>query len=72
MVYFMCQFKILLLNFLKMLKIPGFLVFFCSKFQVFQSFLSLNCRIPGFLDLNCKTLGFSRIPGFLETLFLAN
>ena len=59
MIIFLSQTEILLLNMLKLLKIPGF-----------SSFFFLISQIPGYFCLNCQIPGFSRIPGKVATLIL--
>ena len=63
---FSCQIKILLLNLLKLFKIPGFLVIFLQN----SSFFFLISQILGLYSLSRQIYGFFMIPSFVASLLL--
>ena len=62
MIDFLFQIKILLINMLKLLKIPGFLMIFVQNSRFFLNFQNFR-----FFSLNCQIPGFSRYTGLLAT-----
>ena len=66
---FLSQTKTLLLNMLKLFKIPGIARLFSDFCLKFKFFVKIS-QIPVFFGLNCKILSISKILGFVKALLL--